>query len=214
MIQLQPDLTQICTAISKAPKTGKRRLVAVAGAPASGKSTIAETIAQQLCDMGQKAQVVPMDGFHLENATLDRMEMRSRKGAPETFDVKGLSALITRLQSAAHVSFPTFDRAADCAVLDGGHLSADIETVVIEGNYLLFDAQDWRDLHSLWDFRVFLHVPEDVLRARLVDRWLAHDHTQAQAEARADGNDLANARRIYAHRLPCDLEVTLSQTAR
>ena len=209
MINTAPDLTQICAAISASPKSGKRRLIAVAGAPASGKSTIAEQIADQLCATGHKAQVVPMDGFHLDNAELDKMDLRARKGAPETFDIDALTVLIARIQDAPQVSYPIFDRAADRAIPAGGTLCPDVETVVVEGNYLLFDAQGWRDLHGLWDFRIFLDVPEPVLRARLVDRWLAHDHTQLQAEARADGNDMANARRIYAQRLPCDLEVTL-----
>ncbi len=210
MINTTPDLAQLCAAITSASKSGKRRLIAVAGAPASGKSTIAVQIVDQLCATGHTAQVVPMDGFHLDNTELDKMGLRARKGAPETFDIDGLTGLITRLRDAPDVSYPTFDRAADRAIPAGGTLSPDVETVVIEGNYLLFDAEGWRDLHSLWDLRVFLHVPEATLRARLIDRWLAHDHTQAQAEARADGNDMANARRIYDQRLPCDLEITLA----
>lgn len=212
MNNIDPDMAHICAAILAAPILGKRRLVALAGAPASGKSTLADQIAQRLCDTGHKAQVVPMDGFHLDNTTLDQMGLRTRKGAPETFDVAGLTALIARLGHDPQVSFPTFDRASDSAIPDSGNLLPDVETVIIEGNYLLFDAAEWRGLHALWDLRLFLHVPQDILRARLVDRWLAHDHTLAQAKARADGNDMANAKRIYAQRLACDLEITLTQT--
>lgn len=213
MTETDPTLPDICAAILSAPVAGKRRLVALAGAPASGKSTFAEKIAGHLTAQGHNTQVVPMDGFHLDNADLDLRGLRSRKGAPETFDVAGLTDLVARLGTRDEVSFPAFDRSNDRSVPDAGALSHGVQTVIVEGNYLLFDDKGWRDLYDLWDFRIFLNVPPDVLRARLVDRWLAHDHTQAQAETRADSNDMANARRLYAHRLPCDLEVTLAGPA-
>jgi fructokinase len=210
MTDTDPSLPDICAAIQAAPIKGRRRVVALAGAPASGKSTFANQIADHLTAQGNSAQVVPMDGFHLDNFKLDLRGLRSRKGAPETFDIAGLTDLIRRLGTEDKVLFPTFDRSHDRAVPDGGVLSHGVETVIVEGNYLLFDDKDWRDLYDLWDFRIFLNVPSDVLRKRLVDRWLAHDHTQVQAETRADGNDMANARRLSAHLMPCDLEVTLT----
>ncbi len=210
MTDIDPSLPDICAAIHAAPIKGKRRLVALAGAPASGKSTFANQIANHLTAQGNSAQVVPMDGFHLDNAELDLRGLRSRKGAPETFDIAGLTDLIRRLGTEDEVHFPTFDRSHDRAVPDGGVLSHGVEIVIVEGNYLLFDDKGWRDLYDLWDFRIFLNVPSDVLRTRLVDRWLVHDHTQVQAETRADGNDMANARRLSAHRMPFDLEVTLT----
>lgn len=204
---LAPDLKTICTAIAAAPFSGRRRLVAVAGAPASGKSTLADDIVGQLNADRHRTQVVPMDGFHLDNALLDQMGLRSRKGAPETFDVGGLTRLISALSQDEQVYIPRFDRSRDLAIAAAATVAPDVETVIVEGNYLLFDDTAWSALVLSWDLSVFLTVPEDVLRARLIDRWLTHDHTQAQAEARADGNDMANARRIYAQRLPCDIDV-------
>lgn len=210
MTDTDPSLPDICAAIQAAPIKGRRRVVALAGPPASGKSTFANQIADHLTAQGNSAQAVPMDGFHLDNSELDLRGLRSRKGAPETFDIAGLTDLIGRLGTEDKVPFPTFDRSHDRAAPDGGVLSHGVETVIVEGNYLLFDDKGWRDLYDLWDFRIFLNVPSDVLRTRLVDRWLAHDHTQVQAETRADGNDMANARHLAAHRMPCDLEVTLT----
>ena len=69
---------------------------------------------------GIAAEVVPMDGFHLDNALLDARGLRAKKGAPETFDVAGFIALIHRLKTEADVVYPLFDRARDLSVA-GGH---------------------------------------------------------------------------------------------
>ena len=74
-----------------------RRVVAVAGAPGSGKSAFAE----RLCDRLEgriAAQVLAMDGFHYNDAVLETRGHRPRKGAPHTFDVDGLAAAIARLR--------------------------------------------------------------------------------------------------------------------
>ena len=42
-----------------------------------------------------------MDGFHLSDAALDRLGLRDRKGAIETFDAAGYLALLRRLRAEA-----------------------------------------------------------------------------------------------------------------
>lgn len=197
-------LDQLAEKILAIPDDGARKLVAFVGAPASGKSTVTEALATALRDHGRAAQVVPMDGFHLDNAILDQRGLRSRKGAPETFDVEGFSAMVARLKAGGEVVYPLFDRSLDKAIAGAGLIGADTDIAILEGNYLLFDAPVWRELSAQWDVSVWLDTPLDVLRARLVQRWLDHDHTLEEAEARADGNDMANAARVAGHRLPAD----------
>jgi pantothenate kinase len=168
MTDTDPSLPDICAAIQAAPIKGRRRVVALAGPPASGKSTFANQIADHLTAQGNSAQAVPMDGFHLDNSELDLRGLRSRKGAPETFDIAGLTDLIGRLGTEDKVPFPTFDRSHDRAAPDGGVLSHGVETVIVEGNYLLFDDKGWRDLYDLWDFRIFLTF---CARVSLTDGW-------------------------------------------
>ena len=177
-----------------------RRLVAVAGPPAAGKSTVTEDLARRVTAAGRTAQVVPMDGFHLSNAALDERGLRARKGAPETFDAEGLIALVHRLAGPGAVPFPTFDRGRDATVPEGGTFDAEI--AIVEGNYLLLDEAPWRALHPLWDATVTLDVPEEVLRRRLVERWTAHGMSAEAGLARAEANDLPNARRVRANSVP------------
>ena len=206
---MPPDdaLDDLAMRIAALPMIGQRRLIAVGGAPGSGKSTLAEALVALL---GPGAALVAMDGFHLDNRLLSARRLLPRKGAPETFDAAGFVAAVGRLGREAAVILPTFDRARDIAIAGAVEVGPEDRTLVIEGNYLLFDAAPWRDLAPLWDLSVWLDVPEEELERRLIARWLDHGLAPDEAAARARGNDLANARRIAAARLPAD--VTLAAT--
>ena len=184
-----------------------RRLIALAGPPAVGKSTIAETLVTTLLARGDSAALVPMDGFHLDNATLDKRGLRARKGAPETFDLDAFAALIDALRGGNSVHVPGFDRAADAVVPDMHLIDEAVETLVIEGNYLLLDEPGWRDLSDRWSLSVFLSAPEATLEARLLLRWIDNGFDAAGAREKAEGNDLPNARRILEKRMAADLEI-------
>jgi pantothenate kinase len=97
--------------------TKQRVMLGIAGPPAGGKSTFADAIHAIFEDQGSSSTVVPMDGFHLDNKLLDELGLRKRKGAPETFDADGFTALLRRLrQSTAPVYLPVFDRERDLSV--------------------------------------------------------------------------------------------------
>lgn len=185
-----------------------RKLIAVAGPPAGGKSVISAALRDLLRQDGIAAEVVPMDGFHLDNALLDARGLRAKKGAPETFDAAGFIALIHRLKTEADVVYPLFDRVRDLSVAGAGVIGPECDIVIIEGNYLLFDEQPWSGLAGLWDYAIWLDTPVETVRQRCISRWLTHGHDPASARARAEGNDLANARRIIAAKLPADLELS------
>ena len=181
-----------------------RRLVAIAGPPASGKSTLAADVVAAL---GPSGRLVPMDGFHLDNRLLDKRGLRQRKGAPETFDLGGLQRLMRALRTDRHVYFPVFDRARDISIASADEVDGSVETVIIEGNYLMFDEPGWRDLGAFWDACLFLDPPVDTLRTRLIERWLAHGLSETQAREKTDSNDLVNAQRILDRRLTLSTEL-------
>ncbi len=191
-----------------APRKGRRRLVAIAGPPASGKSTISEALARAMCEAGCPTQVVPMDGFHLDNSVLSELGLLERKGAPETFDANGFLRMVAALTNEEQVYFPTFDRDRDIAIGGTGSVGPDCDTVLVEGNYLLFDAPAWRELKPHWDFSVWLKLGNEALKRRLVERWLEQGLSQEEAEVRAIGNDLYNADTIARRRLSSDVAVS------
>jgi pantothenate kinase len=76
-----------------------RAVLGISGSPGAGKTTLAEHLVRALNGPGEPwVAHVPMDGFHLADAELDRLGLRDRKGAPETFDAAGYAALLRRLR--------------------------------------------------------------------------------------------------------------------
>lgn len=182
-----------------------RFTVAVAGAPGAGKSTLAGRLADAL---GSRAVVVPMDGFHFDNAILEARGQMAVKGAPQTFDVAGFGALMARLLSEDTVAIPVFDRSADLARAGAAIVSAATPIRIVEGNYLLLDRPGWRDLRRHFDLTVFLDVPEEELERRLIQRWLDHGLDPDAARARALSNDIPNARLVVAESVDGDVIVS------
>ena len=79
-----------------APDSSQRQLIAIAGPPASGKSTLAQALVARLNVERPQAALLPMDGFHLDNGLLETRGLLARKGAAETFDLAGFRALLAR----------------------------------------------------------------------------------------------------------------------
>ncbi|MCG6904194.1 MAG: nucleoside triphosphate hydrolase [Rhodobacter sp.] len=198
------NLTDLATRISALTPTARRRLVAIAGPPASGKSTLASDLVAAL---GPRAVLVPMDGFHLDNRLLDARGLRPRKGAPETFDADGFVAMIRRIANDDEVVLPVFDRSRDLAIAGAEVVSPKTDIAVVEGNYLLLNRPPWSQLHPIWDLSVSLDVPLEELEQRLIQRWLDHGLSATDATARAQSNDLPNARLVLEQSVRADIRL-------
>jgi pantothenate kinase len=173
--------------------TGRRILLGITGPPGAGKSTIAGRLVAELTDAGVRAVLVPMDGFHLPQATLVRLGRRDRMGAPDTFDADAFVALLTRLRSAAPASAPAFDRVTEEAVPDAIEIPADTEIVVTEGNYLLADSAGWERVAPLLDAVWYVDLDDETRLERLVARHVAFGKSPDAATAWANGPDAENA---------------------
>lgn len=186
-------------------QTGSRRLLGLVGAPGAGKSTLAETLAQQ---WPQQIQVVPMDGFHLANATLAQLGRRQRKGAPDTFDADGFVALLKRLRAqTAHevVYAPNFERTLEEPVAGAIGVAPSTPLIVVEGNYLLLSESPWNQVQALLDEVWFIDITPDTRITRLLQR---HQQFGRSAQAAADwvrDTDEPNARRIEAEKSKADV---------
>ena len=95
-------IQQIIEAITAIASGDRRKLIAIAGPPASGKSTLAKTLSERL-----GACVVPMDGSHLDNSRLRALGLLEAKGAPNTFDHHGFTKTIDGLKSGKVKNFPS-----------------------------------------------------------------------------------------------------------
>lgn len=169
-----------------------RFLTALAGPPGAGKSTLSAALVRAL---GPGARVVPMDGFHYDDAVLEARGVRSRKGAPETFDVAGFVHLIARLRQEDEVAIPVFDRSMELSRAAADVVGPEDRFVIVEGNYLLLDEGPWRALDGAFDLTVWIDVPLAELDRRLTDRWAHYGKTPEAARAWIEGNDMPNIRR-------------------
>ncbi|MER5487482.1 nucleoside/nucleotide kinase family protein [Streptomyces sp. NPDC002812] len=184
---------------------GGRQILGIAGPPGSGKSTLAALIADALGP--ERAVVVPMDGFHLAQAELDRTGRADRKGAPDTFDAAGYVSLLQRLRASGGpvVYAPAFDRSIEEPIAGSIPIAPDTPLVITEGNYVLLDAPQWAPVRPLLDEAWYL-APDETLRVRrLVDRHVRHGKDPAYARAWVTRSDEPNARLIARGRHRADL---------
>lgn len=189
----------------------KRVLIAIAGPPGAGKSTLAEALVDLVNSRldNALAAAAPMDGFHYDNLILDAEGLRARKGSPETFDASGFLAMVQRLKSFdTPVAIPVFDRSMDLSRASARLIEPRHRLLIIEGNYLLLDRPIWRDLRAFFDFKVMLRPSLQVIETRLIQRWLDHGYKPDEAHTKARGNDLANARIILAESVAADLTIS------
>lgn len=195
------DIAGLADLLAQKAKGGGRVVAALAGAPGSGKSTVAE----RLCDTLNArtpglAAVLPMDGYHYDDLHLVPAGLRPRKGAPETFDVGGLFHTLKRIRARDEefVAVPVFDRDIEIARAGARMIPAEVPVIIVEGNYLLLGQEPWSRLRPLFDVAVLVDVPVDVLRARLTARWKHYDLTPDEIAWKLDGNDLPNGRFVMA----------------
>ena len=198
------SIAAVADVVRAAAADRDRILVGIAGAPGSGKSTVAEALVGAL---GAEAALLPMDGFHLSNAQLARLGSRDRKGAPDTFDAAGFTATLARVRTAAagrpgaHTVYaPAFFREVDESFAASVAVLPETRIVVAEGNYLLLDSHGWDGVAALLDVSLFVGVDHGTRMRRLVARHERFGMTHEQAVAWAGGTDERNAVLIEATR--------------
>jgi pantothenate kinase len=187
---------------------GGRAVLGICGAPGAGKSTAAARLATA---MGEQAVVVPMDGFHLHDDELARLGLSDRKGAPETFDVRGYVALLRRLRTETEhtVYAPEFDRSRELSVAGAIAVRPEHRLVITEGNYLLYDQQGWGEVLPLLDETWFVEGDEEIRLERLVRRHVEHGKAPDLAHRWATVSDQANAHIVARTRPAADVLVQI-----
>jgi pantothenate kinase len=190
--------------VTECASASKRTVIGIIGKPGGGKSTLSKYLLKGMDPT--LVSVVPMDGFHLSNKVLKELGRSDRKGAQDTFDVKGFTALIQRIKmdSAEPIYYPIFDRSIEESIAAQGVVYPSTRVVIVEGNYLMHDRDGWQEISPLLDQSWYAFLDEDVRISRLISRHIAFGKDPESAKAWAKGSDQVNAELIELGVERCD----------
>ena len=201
----------------------RRILVLLAAPPGAGKSTLLDLLCR-LCAAHPELHpltAIGMDGFHRRQEYLlthtaerdgQQVPMVSIKGAPVTFDLPLLTQRIARIAAGEVIGWPVYDRLLHDPVENA--VTVDGEIILLEGNYLLLDAEGWKELRGFADYTVRITADPALLRRRLIDRRIATGVEAAPAAEFVDRSDMYNVRLCLEHTGGADLTLKLNADGR
>jgi uridine kinase len=144
---------------------GETRIIGIAGLSCSGKTTLANRLANRL-----NAPVISLDDYYL---SLDEIPFEARTqlnfDAPEMFDSRLLLTHLAQLKQGREILHPTYDFVTFTRGIEEVRIEPS-EYIVVEGQYALY----WQEINALIDSKVFL----DIDPLMCLDRRIARDVLQ------------------------------------
>jgi type I pantothenate kinase len=166
-------------------------VIAVAGSVAVGKSTIARLLQTLLARSPHHPRVdlVPTDGFLLPNATLEARGLMSRKGFPESYNVRALLRFLAEVKAGEpEVRAPKYSHLTYDIVPDEEIIIRRPDIVIVEGLNVLQapSTRAGRDdalvVSDFFDFSIYVDATEPHVQSWYVERFLALRETAFQDE--------------------------------
>jgi len=154
-------------------------VIGIGGSVAAGKSTIARLLQALLGRWTDHPRVdlVTTDGFLYPNKVLEARGLMSRKGFPESYDVRALLGFLAELKAGRpEVRAPVYSHLTYDIVEGDENILRSPDIVIVEGvNVLQTPARRGRTEASLvvsdfFDFSIYVDASEHDLEAWYVDR--------------------------------------------
>lgn len=189
-----------------------RVALGLVGGPGVGKSTLAMQLVDALnAATPGLAAYVPMDGFHMQHARLEALGIARDKGAPHTFEGAAFADFIERLKAAkTDISGPLYSRKVEDVVQDAFIIGSSVRILIVEGNYLLLADSPWWRIKPLLDSSVFIAVPRETVRARLMKRHAEEGlFSEERNREHIERVDLANYDLVARSRPRADIAIDL-----
>lgn len=192
---------------------GARTVLGIAGGPGVGKSTLATRLVERInAERPGLAAYVPMDGFHMRHAKLEALGTVRDKGMPHTFEGAAFAGFLAHLKAArTAVSGPGYSRKIEDVVDAAFTVAPETRLIVVEGNYLLIADQPWHAVRPLIDLAIFLDVPREMVRTRLLKRHAEEGlFSEERNREHIERVDLANYDLVSKTRDHADLVISLA----
>jgi type I pantothenate kinase len=166
-------------------------IIGVAGSVAVGKSTMARLLQALLMRWPHHPRVdlVTTDGFLFPNATLEGRGLMSRKGFPESYDVRRLLRFLAELKAGyPEVHAPRYSHLTYDIVVDDEIIVRQPDIVIVEGLNVL-QAPTTRAgvgeqlvVSDYFDFSIYVDADEEHIRGWYIERFLQLRETAFQDE--------------------------------
>lgn len=196
----------------------ERLIVGIAGRPGSGKTCLANVIANTIMDRKINDIVVvvmPMDGYHLYREELSRLHNPeyafSRRGAHWTFNPEKLYKDLVRIKEGFNsdddIKVPSFDHSLKDPKENDILIPKDAQIVVVEGNYLFYTQDStWSKVNGMIGLKIFLECNPMECTERLALRHMkAWDISREEAMLRATGSDFKNGDLVDTTKVNADV---------
>ena len=170
---------RILDILQEATVLNQRKIIALAGYPGCGKTTITQKWRQMVDGKAGAGAfiVLGMDGFHLSKKELSQLPdphtALVRRGAPFTFNPAGLAAQLRLLRSGFlhhEVGWPGFQHEIGDPVEDALIIPKNCRVLLLEGIYTLLRQGEWAALEDCIDESWFLNVSIETSMERLYIR--------------------------------------------
>lgn len=183
----------------------KRFIVAFAGPSGSGKSTNAAVIEHFLNKQQSNVRIVSvsLDGYHYDKKYLEETldasgePLIKHKGREDSFDVVSLTNDLNSFRNGKEVVFPLYSRKIHNPIARGVTCKeGEPVLLILEGLWLLYDKKPWNELLSLYDFKIFFHAPDEVLKQNTIARHIRGERSSAESESFYEQSDAVNKKLI------------------
>jgi len=138
----------------------KPYLVGIAGPSASGKSTVSKMLIEKY----PSAARIDLDDFFFSKDTFPHHNGWSNWELPQNLDFSKLHSTLLALIKGRTVTVPDYSKKEGKAV--GEKIVGPKDLIIAEGFYLFHD----RKIRDLFDFKIFLDLPEYIQMKRRLER--------------------------------------------
>ena len=160
---------------------GRPYVIGLAGSVASGKSTLARTLQALVSGWPDApvAEIVTTDGFLLPTRRLEDLGLMSRKGFPESYDLRRMIRFLRDLKAGRpRIAVPVYSHRTYDIVPDEAQVVDRPDVVIFEGLNVLGLATNAPVVASdFFDFSIYLDAGTDDLERWFVERRLLLQRT-------------------------------------